>query len=176
MNRISRILAVGLVGAGLAAGAEAFAFGSGYGMGPGWGMGPGYGGGPGAGGGPGYWMGPGMMGAAWNFDPAWFDQAKKTIGIKPDQEKAWTQYVDAVRKNVQSIQAMHANMASDTFWKMSFDERQAYMLTQHNNRIEQATEVAQARDALFKELGADQQRAASGLLGPGGWAWGPGAR
>ena len=111
MKMITKTIAVGGMLVALGAGGwQALAAGPGM---PGTGPGPG----PGAMGGGmmgGKMMGGGTMGAGFTDPAARLSAWKRDIGIRPDQETAWTAYATAVTGIAAKLQAGHRAMAGAT--------------------------------------------------------------
>ncbi len=158
MRRVIPLLTATAIGLSLALASSgaALAQSPGYGPGPGYGM-----------------MGRGMMGG-WQFDQSWFDSAKHEIGIRPDQEKAWTGYVDAVRDNFKFMQNLRQGMDYDAIRAMTPEQRYNFMLGMHKSRQAQMNSVFTARSALFSALDAAQREKASAVLIPGFYGRGMG--
>ena len=127
----------------------------GHGMGPG--MGPGSG--PAMGGGR---MG-GMMGGP--ADPtAHLESLKARLGIRADQEAAWTAYAKIVTDNAAERRRVHDNVDRDAVHKMTPAERQSFrdsMMKQHDADF---AKVKSAAETLLATLDDNQKTRARQTL------------
>ena len=103
------------------------------------------------------------------IDPARLDDLKTRIGVKPEQEAAWSKYTAAV-KEANEFRAGHEKMDKQAVRQLPQAERQAFMTSQRDQAREQFTKV----NAAAKDLAAaldDAQKAKArdlpGLNGPG---------
>lgn len=124
-------------------------------------------GGPGGGmmGGGGHGFGMGMM--AGYDDPARLDAVKSQLGIRVDQDAAWTGYVtalDTARTNMQAFRQQGGAMRG-----ASPEDRQSFMEQMRAQRLAASQQVADAGRTLFAALDDTQKaKAQQSLPGFGG--------
>ena len=129
--------------------------------------------GMGMGGGPGMMMGGGMMGGpgmmgGYNVEDRLAAQ-KSALKITPEQERAWTAYADAAKKQSEAMWAQREAM-----WK-SAPASSAERYELHSKFMAQHAEQHQALSAAYKELYSaltPEQRTIADQRG-GGWGNGP---
>jgi hypothetical protein len=156
-------IAVAIIGTATLAFA-AGGYGPGMMGGPGGGYGPGMMGGPGGGYGPGMMGGrgmrggPGMMGG-YGYTDQQITDMKSALGITPDQEGAWNDYISALQGRAQLMQAHRQAMFSNG--PISPETRQAY----HQQGYSQMQQLFDARRNLFDKLTPQQRSKAGDIIG-----------
>ncbi|MCW8915505.1 MAG: Spy/CpxP family protein refolding chaperone [Magnetovibrio sp.] len=133
-------------------------------MGPGMMMGQG---GPGH-----YGMMNHMMGSPMStttsFDAKWAETTKADLGITPDQTQVWDAYVDAVKEDIETHQALRDSMDPQAMHELSWDDHRGVMQSHWETRQELADAVNKARTDLIAQLNPQQKSKAQYLLGQQG--------
>ena len=137
--------------------------GMGGGWGMGWGMGPGMHRG----------MGWGMMGGGgcgmFGGDGATYVDGrlaflKAELGITDAQKQAFDAYAEALRKNLESMQAMHATMRKSFETETSPIERLDLRINVMESRLSTLKDMKPALAALYGALSDDQKKKANEVL------------
>lgn len=127
----------------------------------------------GAGFGPG--MGAGMMYGGFGqmfADPGQIDRLKSELGITPAQERAWTDYANAVKDAADKMTAMHESMYAEAVRDWSPADRFAFMTSTREELHTQFQTVQAAVNELLATLDDTQKAKAQERLP--GLAFGPG--